>query len=143
MGTKYDDDICLWTFEQAALVRDGKFDQLDSEHVADEIESVARTEQRLFAAGIASVMTLMARIRYKPDEPASTARELKHARYKVDCMIRDTPSLAGRLTDIKRVERIWGDALVEAFKHGLVIEQMSETCPWTMEQVLSDDFHPI
>jgi Domain of unknown function DUF29 len=142
MGTKYDDDICLWAFEQAALVREGKFDQLDIEHVADEIESVARTERRLFAAKIAAVMTLMARIYYKPREPASTARELEHARYKARDMVEETPSLAELLTDPKRVECMWGDALLEAFKHGLVIEQMSERCPWTMTQVLSDDFVP-
>ena len=42
----YDDDAYGWAFEQAALLRAGRWSDLDIEHLADEIESVGRTERR-------------------------------------------------------------------------------------------------
>jgi hypothetical protein len=37
----YDIDIIAWANEQARLLRERHFDQLDIEHIAEEIESVA------------------------------------------------------------------------------------------------------
>jgi hypothetical protein len=35
----YDADVVAWASEQARLIRAGRFDQLDLEHIAEEIES--------------------------------------------------------------------------------------------------------
>ena len=42
----YDSDFYLWSAGQAALIREGKFDQLDIENVAEEIESLGRSDKR-------------------------------------------------------------------------------------------------
>lgn len=47
--TSYDQDIAAWATEQAALLRAGRFDALDIEHLADEIEDVGKSEQRELA----------------------------------------------------------------------------------------------
>ena len=36
----YDRDIVAWANEQARLLREGRFEALDIEHIADEIEDV-------------------------------------------------------------------------------------------------------
>ena len=43
---KYDQDIVAWANEQAALLRAGRYELLDIEHIADEIEDVGKSEQR-------------------------------------------------------------------------------------------------
>ena len=43
---KYEADIISWANEQAAFIRSGRFDLLDLEHIADEIEDVGKSEQR-------------------------------------------------------------------------------------------------
>lgn len=44
--TRYEQDIVAWAREQAALLRAGRVDLLDLEHIADEIEDVGKSEQR-------------------------------------------------------------------------------------------------
>lgn len=46
MPVGYDQDVVAWAAEQARLIREGRFDQLDIEHIADEIEDVGKSEQR-------------------------------------------------------------------------------------------------
>ena len=43
-GASYDRDIYSWSLEQARLVREGRWDTVDRENVAEEIESLGRTE---------------------------------------------------------------------------------------------------
>ena len=46
MNTSYNTDVVAWANEQARLIRAGKFDQLDLEHIAEEIQDVGKSEQR-------------------------------------------------------------------------------------------------
>ena len=52
----YDEDVILWSKEQAALLRSGRFAQLDIEHLVDEIEDVGRCEQRELANRMAVLL---------------------------------------------------------------------------------------
>ena len=42
----YETDLNAWANEQARLLRAGRFDLLDIEHIAGEIEDVGKSEQR-------------------------------------------------------------------------------------------------
>lgn len=42
--TPYEADVIAWAQEQAALLRAGRLDEIDAEHITDEIEDVARAE---------------------------------------------------------------------------------------------------
>src|SRR5258708_277127 len=44
--SNYDNDFYAWANEQAALLRAGRLGQADIEHIAQEIESMGRTEKR-------------------------------------------------------------------------------------------------
>jgi len=46
MSISYEKDVVAWASEQAALLRAGKFSELDIEHIADEVEDVGRSEKR-------------------------------------------------------------------------------------------------
>jgi hypothetical protein len=47
----YEQDIVAWSEEQAALIRAGRLDRLDLQHIAEEIEDVGKSEQRSRRAG--------------------------------------------------------------------------------------------
>ena len=42
----YDEDFYAWTQEQATLLRSGEFSQVDIENVAEELESMGRSDKR-------------------------------------------------------------------------------------------------
>src|SRR5260370_40648867 len=43
-GASYDRDFCAWSLEQARLVREGRWDAVDRDNVAEEIESLGRAQ---------------------------------------------------------------------------------------------------
>ena len=47
----YDEDVLAWSQEQARLIRAGRFDLLDVEHIAEEIEDVGKSEQPRWQTG--------------------------------------------------------------------------------------------
>ena len=56
MTTTYETDIIAWANEQAAFIRAGKFDLLDIEHIAEEIEDVGKSEKRELASRMAVLL---------------------------------------------------------------------------------------
>jgi hypothetical protein len=42
----YDEDFCAWSMEQARLLRAGEFAWLDIENIAEELESMGRSDKR-------------------------------------------------------------------------------------------------
>ena len=44
--TNYDVDFFKWTQEQARLIREGRWSEIDVEHAAEELEDMAKRDQR-------------------------------------------------------------------------------------------------
>jgi hypothetical protein len=44
--TSHDHDFYAWTQEQAQLLRNGQFNQIDFRNIAEEIEDMGRSEKR-------------------------------------------------------------------------------------------------
>jgi hypothetical protein len=42
--TRYEDDLYTWVGEQVGALRAGRFDEVDAEHVAEELSDVGRSE---------------------------------------------------------------------------------------------------
>ena len=59
VGTDYETDVVAWASEQARLIRAGRFDLLDREHIAEEIEDVGKSEQRELATRMAVSCSLI------------------------------------------------------------------------------------
>ena len=57
MAITYDTDIIAWANEQAALIRARRFDLLDLEHIAEEIEDVGKSEKRELASRMAILLS--------------------------------------------------------------------------------------
>ena len=55
-STLYDQDFYAWANEQAKLLRTGKLSEADIEHIAEEIESMGRTEKRELVSRLAVLL---------------------------------------------------------------------------------------
>lgn len=62
----YDDDVLLWSQQQARLLREGRFAELDIEHLADEIEDVGKSEKRELASRCAALIAHLLKWRFEP-----------------------------------------------------------------------------
>ena len=141
MPTGYDQDVMAWAAEQARLLRAGRFDQLDIEHIADEIEDVGKSEKRDLASRMAVLLAHLLKWQHQPARRgASWERTMREQRKQVLRKLKETPSLGPLLSDPDWVEGAWADAVTLAVGEGL--DAFPEACPWRLADVLADGWLP-
>ncbi|MDR0843012.1 MAG: DUF29 domain-containing protein [Acidobacteriota bacterium] len=142
MQTNYETDVIAWANEQAALLRSGKFSDLDLEHIADEVEDVGKSEQRELANRMALLLAHLLKWQFQPERRGNSwLSTIKVQRKALVTRIKKTPSLKVVLTDEAWLAEAWADAVLKAMEETRR-DVFPEACPWTMERVLSDDFLP-
>ncbi|HNH43895.1 MAG TPA: DUF29 domain-containing protein, partial [Agitococcus sp.] len=122
----------------------GRFELLDLEHIAEEIEDVGKSEQRELENRMAVLIAHLLKWQYQPTHRgASWQRTIKDQRKMVLKRLKQTPSLKISLVDVEWIDDAWTDATLQAAKEtGIELIKFPQACPWTMEQVLDDEFLP-
>jgi Domain of unknown function DUF29 len=138
----YEQDFYAWANEQAALLRAGKLDSADIENIAEEIESMGRSEKRELVNRLAVLLLHLLKWRYQPSFRSNSWRlTIKEQRYRLRRHMNDNPSLKSQL----------GDAMLDAYslarigaerETGLAVETFPESCPFTFDQAMAEDFLP-
>lgn len=140
----YEFDVIAWAQEQAALLRSGRFDLLDIEHIADEIEDVGKSEKREIRNRMAVLLAHLLKWQYQSERQSNSwRRTIKTQRNEIkECLI-FTPSLRPEVSSPAWWERVWSDALDIATKEtGLWHDAFPEACPWNLNQIMDTNFWP-
>ncbi|BCG04091.1 hypothetical protein PPGU19_086590 (plasmid) [Paraburkholderia sp. PGU19] len=141
--TSYDQDIIAWAREQAALLRAGRFEEIDVKHIADEIEDVARDEVRDMTHRIASLTVWLLRWKYQELRSPSLHSMIRVQRERLKAQLRGTPSPKLSLADDEWIKDVWADARQQASRETSIgFAFLPERCPWAMEQGLDPMFWP-
>ena len=90
----YDRDFYAWSREQAELLRAGKLAEADIEHIAEEIDSMGRTEKRELISRLEVLLLHLLKWRYQPGKRGpSWEASIRVQRYGVEDHLDDNPSL--------------------------------------------------
>jgi hypothetical protein len=146
MGSLYDQDLVLWTEEQArelrAAANAGWNAPIDWENVAEEIESLGRSERHALASHIALVIEHLLKLQVSPaTEPARGWRDtIRRARAEIERRLEDSASLRRETAGIvaqeaNRVRRLVRSNLQDYGEQPLID---LETISYTEAQVLGD-----
>ena len=140
--TTYRQDVVAWAKEQAELIRAGRFELLDLEHIADEIDDVGKSEQRELASRLSVLMAHLLKCQYQPERNGSSwQRTIKEQRKALNLHIKQVPSLKQKLNDPDWLDVVWSDAITLAIKEA-GIGDFPDYCPWVMTDILSTDWLP-
>lgn len=144
MSTTYEEDVVAWSREQAALLRMGKIADLDIEHIADEIEDVAKSELRDLANRIAVLLATLLKWSYQSERRSSSWESIIHRqRNSIECRIHKTPSLKAVLADPDWWADAWDDAIIKVIQDVEIADaHFPDTCLWEQEQVMNHGFLP-
>ena len=141
-ATSYEADVAAWASEQARLIRAGRYDKLDWEHIAEEIEDVGKSEQRELASRMAVLIARLLKWQYQPERKnTSWKRTIKEQRRALAFHIEQVPSLKSKLADPDWQGAIWADAVILAINE-TGMGGFPENCPWTVEDILTDSWLP-
>lgn len=138
----YDEDFALWSAEQAALIRAGKFDRVDLENVAEEIESLGRSEESEIESRMAVLLAHLLKQQFQADKrSASWSSTIFEQRYRIARIIRRSPSLRVYPASTIAEEYVIGRRNA-AGETGLPEATFPASCPYTIEQILDPEFLP-
>jgi hypothetical protein len=142
LDSDYDRDFYAWANEQAALLRAGKLAQADLEHIAEEIESMGKTEKRELVSRLTVLLLHLLKWRFQPEFRSRSWRlSVQEQRLQVASHLADNPSmkalLAAAIADSYRLAVIGAQRETE-----LGAETFPMSCPWSFEQMMNDDFWP-
>ena len=139
----YEKDVILWSQEQAALLRAGRFSQLDIEHLADEIEDVGKSEKREVANRMAVLLAHLLKWQCQPERRGrSWETTIKTRRRSLAIALARTPSLKSAMREADWQATAWADAVDQAIRETGLDVDFGDTCPWTTDRVLSVEFWP-
>lgn len=141
-STLYDRDFYAWANEQAELLRAGNLAQADIEHIAEEIESMGKTEKRELISRLAVLLLNLLKWQHQPGRRgASWQATIRVQRRDLRRHMADNPSPKATLPE--SIADAYGNAIIEAgAETGLPESSFPSTCPWSFDQMLDDAFWP-
>jgi hypothetical protein len=142
MTMSHDTDFYSWTQEQAALLRQGRVNELDVANLIEEIEDMGRSEKRELESRLAVLLMHLLKWQYQPERRGhSWHATIKVQRKSIRKVLKQNPGLKSSLN-----ESLWDsydDARLFAVKEtGFAEATFPADCPWSLECVLDDEFWP-
>ena len=138
----YETDFYAWANEQAALLRAGKLSVADIENIAEEIATLGRSEKRELVNRLTVLLTHLLKWQHQPAlRGASWEATVRVQRDSLSDHLRDNPSLKAKL----------GEAIVDAYRKaalmavgetGLAKGTFPQSCPWSFDQIIDEEFWP-
>lgn len=141
-STLYDRDFYAWANEQAALLRAGRLSEADIEHVAEEIESMGKTEKRELVSRLTVLLLHLLKWQFQPSRRGSSwETSIANTRDDLVDHLNDNPSLRAQLDAAiaAAYRRAYREAATET---GLGKGAFPPACPWSFEQIMAEDFWP-
>ncbi len=138
----YDEDFAVWTAENARLLRAGRFDEVDIEHVADEIEDMGKRDKRELHSRLTVLILDLLKWKWQPAKKSATWRStIVMQRGELRWLFEQSPSLKAIVQDA--VEDVYSDAMDGATAEtGLPARTFPRKCPFTPDQILDRDSLP-
>lgn len=136
----YEADLHEWTKVQADALRRRAANEIDWENLAEEIESVGRSEKREIGSRIEVLLTHLLKWKYQPEHQCQSWRaSIRDSRRELERVLSDNPSL--RSLPGERLPRAYANSRAKALEEtGLL--RLPEACPWAIEQVIAENFLP-
>jgi hypothetical protein len=140
--TGYEADFYAWANEQAALLRAGQLGAADIENIAEELESMGRSEKRELTNRLIVLLAHLLKWQFQPKRRSGswkatiTIQRIKLVRY-----LRDNPSLKVSLEEA--VEDSYGAAIkIARDETGLAKSAFPTTLCWSWAQITDEEFWP-
>ncbi len=134
--TNYDIDYYKWANDQAKLLRSGNLQDADIDHIAEEIESMGKSEKRELISRLKILLIHLLKWDYQPARQSKSWKNtIKVQRMEIIDHLEDNPSLRHKLDEI--LVKAYNRSRIEAATEtGLDETTFPVTCPYSFEKVM-------
>jgi hypothetical protein len=151
LQTLYDTDFQAWLDKTIDCLEQQQFNRLDIQHLIEELTDLGRSDRKALESNLMILMAHLLKLKIQNDVPeqmkGSWYDSVVEHRQRVYKNLRDTPSLKNYLETA--IQSAYLDSRKVAIKEGKLarfgVPIPSEvvypiTCPFTLEQILDEDF---
>lgn len=142
MLPKYEEDFYGWVMANAALLKKGKFNQVDINHIIEEMENLGASEKRELVSRLSQLIMHLLKWHFQPTMRGhSWIYSIRAQRKQTKIHLKDNPSLKSKLDEI--LLDSYDVAISEAAKETSLDEKnFPSECPYTFDQIIDDTFFP-
>lgn len=136
MSLAYESDFNFWIEEQTKLLKEHRFDELDIEHLIEEMEDLGGSYKDSLESHLRNVIIHMLKTKYQPEMSCNSwSSSTANARASIKKIIRKNPSLKKYPQEV--LEEAYEEGREVAIKEsGLNENVFPIECPWTLEEIL-------
>ncbi|MBE9190854.1 DUF29 domain-containing protein [Gloeocapsopsis crepidinum LEGE 06123] len=142
LNNLYEIDFYAWTQEQAKLLRDCKWHELDLPNLIEEIESLGKQQRQELRNCLSVLIGHLLKWEYQPQQRSrSWLSTIRVQRFDLNDLLQENPILKSYLEE----------ALQKAYRKGIELaagetnlpnKTFPVNCTYTLEEILSDRFFP-
>ena len=134
MGTLYETDFLKWIDHQVAALRARRWDELDVEHLAEEVEALGKSERRELRNRLEVIARHLVKLSAQKERAGWRATIREHQR-ALALLLEDNPSLRREVPAV--LEAVYADAREDAADEmGVPVTMLPDSNPFTPEEVL-------
>ena len=138
----YEADFYVWAREQAALLRAGRYEELDLQNLIEEVDDLGISLYRSVRSRLRTIIEHLLKLDHSPGQGPRSLWQDTIAVQRTDLEDDLTPSLRARIEAElpKQYERARAAAARALRRHGedAAADALPATCPYTLDQIASD-----
>lgn len=138
----YETDFYSWALEQAALLRERRFGELDLENLREEVEDLGRRQADELGSRYATLLQHLLKWEFQPGKRSNSwAGTIRRSRRKIAEHVGENPGLKPRRDELFAKAYLDGrdDAAIET---NLPREHFPAANPYTLDQAMDEAFWP-
>lgn len=142
MKNLYESDFYAWTKEQAELLKNKTWEQIDLPNLIEEIESLGRQERQELRNRLGVLLGHLLKWQYQPSNRGNSwLSTIREQRREASRVLRENPSLKPYLSEAVCLGYESGVDLAVR-ETGIDYDAFPAECPYTVEQILEETFLP-
>ena len=128
--------------QQAALLREGRFGEFDLAHLVEEIEAIARQDEKAIKSNLVVRLIYLLNLQFQPERRSSSWRgSIVEHRQRMRDDFEESPSLRSHAAQM--FASAYADARERASAEtGPPLRTLPRSSPFTLEQTLDPKFLP-
>ena len=138
----YNTDFNLWLEENAHLLHKGFLQDIDVEHLIEEIEGLAQNQKQALKSNLRIVLIHLLKYQYQPEKITNSwVNSINEHRDRIYDILDDSPSLEKYLRD--EFTKVYARARKRASRETQKLSNVFPIeSPFTIEEVLDEDYFP-
>ncbi|QTA86837.1 DUF29 domain-containing protein [Desulfonema magnum] len=138
----YEHDFCAWLDRNAGLLREGKLSEIDVENIAEELETMGKSQHRELVSRLKILFAHLLKWQFEPRYRSKSWKgTIIEQRQQIRGLLETSPSLKHGIDE--KLTRAYADAVEYAANEtGIPEADFPEICPYSLEQGLDKNFYP-